>query len=190
MIVVLIIVILSQAGNIMSLFSSQENGELEGISVSVLNSIDEVKTDALLGKTANWEIVRKRKILMTTVWDSLQYTTSVNLAKDAEDIFGSWVIRTLNLNGNNWSLATCPGTTSNPYRGDIIDNVTSLDIIFQGETINFEKTITGTSLTIDEPHVIIAIWDDTRKREIHIDRRTGLTYERTSSNPANPPSCQ
>ncbi len=53
MIVVLIIVILSQAGNIMSLFSSQENGELEGISVSVLNSIDEVKTDALLGKTAN-----------------------------------------------------------------------------------------------------------------------------------------
>jgi prepilin-type N-terminal cleavage/methylation domain-containing protein len=184
MIVVLIIVILSQAGNILSLFSSQERGELEGISVNVLNTFDEVKTDALLGKTENKEIVRKRMISMSLIWDTLQYTTSVNLAKDTEDLFGPWVLRTLNLNGNDWSLATCAADSTT---GTDVPGIQSLDMTFKGEDIIFKK---DGNTDIVEPHIIIIIWNNANKREIHIDRRTGLTYERTSSDPAIPPSCQ
>ncbi len=51
MIVILIILLLSQVGNLSSLFEQREKSQVEQIAVQILSMIDEEKTSALLGKT-------------------------------------------------------------------------------------------------------------------------------------------
>jgi hypothetical protein len=51
MIVIVIIILLTQIGNVSSLFQQKEKSQLEQMAVQALSMIDEEKTNALLGKT-------------------------------------------------------------------------------------------------------------------------------------------
>ncbi len=62
MIVIVIIVLMTQMGNIGSLFRSRERNKVEEVAVKIVAAIDEEKVNALLGKTLNGKIVRKRLI--------------------------------------------------------------------------------------------------------------------------------
>ncbi len=101
MIAIVIIVLLSQTGNVLSLFQSRQKSELEGITVGILNAIDEEKTHALLGKTKDKEIVRKRKLSIASSGNALNYEIGINKAKEAEN--AAFVVestRTVQLLGN------------------------------------------------------------------------------------------
>jgi len=60
MIVIVIIVLLTQLGNIGGLFRTRERNKVEEIAVKIVAAIDEEKVNALLGKTLDGKIVRKR----------------------------------------------------------------------------------------------------------------------------------
>jgi hypothetical protein len=60
MIVIVIIVLLTQLGNIGGLFRTRERNKVEEIAVKIVAAIDEEKVNALLVKTLDGKIVRKR----------------------------------------------------------------------------------------------------------------------------------
>lgn len=62
MIVIVIIVLLTQLGNIGGLFRTRERNKVEEIAVKIVAAVDEEKVNALLGKTLDGKIVRKRLI--------------------------------------------------------------------------------------------------------------------------------
>ena len=60
MIVIVIILMLTQLGNIGGLFRNRERSKVEEIAVKIVATLDEEKINALLGKTQDGKIVRKR----------------------------------------------------------------------------------------------------------------------------------
>lgn len=91
MIVIVIIVLLTQLGNIGGLFRTRERNKVEEIAVKVIAAIDEEKIHALLGKTLEGKIVRKRLITLDFSGDenTLNLTTEVNLAENEETNYDS-----------------------------------------------------------------------------------------------------
>lgn len=97
MIVILIIIMLTQLGNLSSLFRYKEKGQVEEIATQLLGIIDEEKTNALLGRTQKsnasgsekWQIVRKRALSISIgkTDHTLSSLSQVNLAEKEEDIY-------------------------------------------------------------------------------------------------------
>lgn len=169
MIAIVIIILLSQLGNMSSLFQAKEKSQVEEISVNVINVIDEVKTHALLWKTEEWNIVRKRKIKITLSDNNIAYQSSFNLAEKDENTFTV-------LNDKNWflqelssSFYECNNTTATKLPG------TELNIFFENEKILFQD---WANTDMPAQHIVLFLERKSGTREIHIDRRTGLTYER------------
>ncbi len=76
------------------------------------------------------------------------------------------------------NIYECDTTTSSPT---LINSVTTANVVFQGDNISFLAPLS------DKNHLILFLSRDTTYREIHIDRRTGVTYERESI--TSTPSC-
>jgi hypothetical protein len=75
----------------------------------------------------------------------------------------------------------CPGDTATPNVWKIITWLPGnkiINIIFENEKIYFENEA---GAAIPALHMVILLEKRTGTREIHIDRRTGLTYERGGS---------
>ncbi len=91
MIVILIIIMLTQLGSIGSLFRQKERSQTEEITVQILGKVDEEKVNALLGKTENGDIVRKRKITLSVdnTNHEIKGISHVNLAKSTDDTYES-----------------------------------------------------------------------------------------------------
>jgi len=100
MIVIVIIIMLSQLGNIGGLFRNRERSKVEEIAVKIVATIDEEKINALLGKTENGKIVRKR---MTEISlkneNSIEIVSQSNLAENEETIYDATTKKT-----KIWSL--------------------------------------------------------------------------------------
>lgn len=70
---------------------------------------------------------------------SLTYRTGINLAQDAESAgFTETSSYAKNLNGNGWTLSVCPGII-NPLLGSPLEDANQVDIIFEDDTIAFQK---------------------------------------------------
>lgn len=168
MIVIVIILLLTQLGNIGGLFSSREKSKLESVAVQMVGVIDEEKTNALLGKTKNGDIVRKRSLKITlNTADAVKIDTAVNLAKDDESTSVSEKTKTWSLNNLEAQVYGCPGPS-------LITNATDLTLDFVDDTIRY--TIPGV-VTIP-PTLVLLLTQNANAHEIHMDRRTGLVYER------------
>ena len=88
MIVIVIIVLLTQMGNIGWLFRSRERNKVEEVAVKIVAAIDEEKVNALLGKTLDGKIVRKR-LASIDFWEknTLTFTSEVNLAETNDNTY-------------------------------------------------------------------------------------------------------
>jgi len=62
MIVIVIIIMLTQISNIGGFFRAKERNKVEEIAIKMVATLDEEKLHALLGKTENKKIVRKRLV--------------------------------------------------------------------------------------------------------------------------------
>jgi type II secretory pathway pseudopilin PulG len=171
MIVILIIIMLTQLGNLGSLFRIRERSQIEEIAVKIVATLDEEKTHALLWKTENGKIVRKRlsEITIKNPENTIEIDTKVNLADTDETIYNN------NQKKKTWSLPTletflyeCPPIDNTPLEG-----IPTLKIEFINENIYFR----GDALEEIPNHLVILLTSINTSHEIHIDRRTGLTYE-------------
>lgn len=173
MIVIVIILLLTQMGNIGWLFRSRERNKVEEVAVKIVAAIDEEKVNALLGKTLNGKIVRKR-LASIDFWEqnTITFTSEVNLAETNENTYDteSKITKSWTLAGLQTEAFSCPEATS-------LSGLVKLGIEFRNDTIAFiEDTI------VDIPHHVVLLLKHTNTaHEIHIDRRTGLTYDREST---------
>jgi len=204
LVVILIISILVALGNYGDFTQRREKARLEEIWVQIVSMIDQEKTNTLLWKTENGAIVRKRKVEITSAadWDGingLSFKSYADLAEDTENLY-CWT---------SWNDTTCPTPTQSPlftkswklydptlnmqiYECDSDPSSatsvsgSTIEILFQWDTISFLTPLNN------KKHLVIFLSRDTTYREIHIDRRTGVTYERESIiNSSDPiePSC-
>ena len=118
MIVILIIILLTQFGNITSLFRQRDRGQLEDVAVQMLGVIDTEKLDALLGKTYktptnNSAIVRKRAIDIAINDDaSITLSSKINLAEKPETTYETpTLVKSWNIPGltETWYSCIPPG---------------------------------------------------------------------------------
>lgn len=169
MIVIVIILLLTQLGNIGGLFSSREKSKLESIGVQMVGIIDEEKVNALLGKTKNGEIVRKRllKITLDTANDAIKIETSVNLAQADETTYVSEKTKTWSLNTLQGEIYGCPDTVNKLVTGE-------LTVEFRDDEIGYSIP----TMAAVPPVLILLLVQNDNAHEIHMDRRTGLVYER------------
>jgi prepilin-type N-terminal cleavage/methylation domain-containing protein len=133
MIAIVIIILLSQLGNMSSLFQSKEKSQVEEISVNVINVIDEVKTHALLGKTEDSKIVRKRRIKISLSGNTISYASSYNLAENPEDTYTDLTSKDWFLQELNGALYECIGDTATKLPG------TEINMLFEDENIKFQN---------------------------------------------------
>lgn len=174
MIVIVIIVLLTQLGNIGGLFRTRERNKVEEIAVKVIAAIDEEKINALLGKTLEGKIIRKRLLTLNFTPDTntLKLITEINLAEDDEDIYDvpSKITKSWNLAGLIPEFYSCWATA------DVL-NTDTLEIEFQEDVITFLENPN----TEVPNHIVLLLKHTNTAHEIHIDRRTGLTFEKKSS---------
>ncbi len=198
MVVILIIAILLWLGNFWGLFSRRENARIEELAVNLVGLIDGEKTSALLGKTEWGAIVRKRKVAIS--FDNNTGTTTYNayadLAEDAEDSYCSTPTKCPDsditnkntpLTTKSWTLVNlwinlfqCTDWTPSSVR--VEGQLSSLSTVLLGDTMSITTSPEST-----KPHIVLQITRNDVYREIHIDRRTGLTYERAGL--TSTPSC-
>lgn len=167
MIVIVIILLLTQLGNLQSLFRVREQSQIEGMAIQVVAKIDEIKINTLLGKTENTEIVRKRILSLkaNNSEHALNSESFTNLATKTEDVLTS-------TSTSSWKLEnlletffyTCPvgSTTATPLSED------NVSITFMGDAIQFSNT----SGSINAPKILILMTAGDSSEEIHIDKRT------------------
>ena len=172
MIVIVIILLLTQMGNIGGLFRSRERNKVEEIAVKVVAAIDEEKVNALLGKTLDGKIVRKR-LASIEFWqkNTITFTSEVNLAETNENTYDTdtKITKSWTLAGLETEAFSCPEATN-------LSGLVKLGIEFRNDTIAFVE-----DPLLDIPHHVVLLLKHTNSaHEIHIDRRTGLTYERAS----------
>lgn len=180
MIVILIIIMLTQLGSVGSLFRQKERSQTEEISVQILGRIDEEKVNALLGKTQEWDIVRKRKISMTIGNPANEITavSRVNLAKSPDDLYETekWE-KTWQLPELTWAWYACTGTDV----GTALDTISTVSAEFFWDKIVFTAWVGAAETpllvgTNSVPHIVLKLRRNQAFNELHIDRRTGLTY--------------
>lgn len=173
MIVVVIIVLLTQLGNVGGLFRSRERNKVEEIAVKIIAAIDEEKVNALLGKTLDGKIVRKRLVTLDFVnnGNTIDLTSEVNLAEEPETVYDtpSKITKSWTLTGLETEVHEC-GAAS-PELG-----IQNLAIEFRDDKILF---IDNPTVTLPH-HIVLLLKHTNTAHEIHIDRRTGLTYETES----------
>ncbi len=183
MIVILIILMLTQLGDIWSLFRHKEKTQIEEFSVQLLGILDEIKTNALLGKThktstGEYEIIRKHRatISFDDARDELILTSKINLAKSIEsdyidDVYWQeWQLQNL-----AWKWYECSPTYPDWW---ILGSGTApINIDFYGDDLNFTSTdSSGTTTPINAHHIVLKLTLNQSHQEFHIDRRTWLTY--------------
>jgi type II secretory pathway pseudopilin PulG len=190
MIVILIIMMLSQLGNISSLFRHREKSQVEEIAVQLLGMIDEEKTNALLGKTQKkwstlgmetWEIVRKRSVSVTIDNDNnnISFSSQVNLASKGEDEYEPETItKTWNLAELQWSWYECSGGNEGIKIQNAGTDTDNVHVEFTGDSLKFSSGNGTTQTPLTALHVVLKLSRNTANRELHIDRRTWLTYTR------------
>ncbi len=170
MVVILILALLTLLGNYASLALRREKTRIEELTVELTGLIDQEKTNALLGKTEGGKIVRKRKITISfNDVDTISYTAEADLAEDSENTYSvpvtplkSWTYPALKM-----ALYNCP------YTAWDLSVSKALTLELTGDTM---KVLDPTN---ENPHLAIQISrNETAYREIHIDRRTGLLYEK------------
>ncbi len=179
MIVIVIIVLLTQLGNIGGLFRTRERNKVEEIAVKIVAAVDEEKVNALLGKTLDGKIVRKRLIELDfwTTPNSIWFTSEVNLAETDENAYDADSKIT-----KSWSLAALEAELYECTEVAAPLDLKKIQIEFRNDTIKF---ITENP-TDDAPYrVVLLLKHTSTAHQIHIDRRTGLTYEQenTEKNP-------
>lgn len=199
MVVILIIAMLLWLGSFGGLFSRRENARIEELAVNIIGLIDIEKTNALLGKTEWGAIVRKRKITLDiSTPGTIRYNSYADLAEDTEDSYCSAsancdVPVTTPPNTPNtplvtkeWTLANMATTLWKCTNGTaIVLSATDLYIVMTGDAMAITTTPAST-----EPHLVLQIARGALAyREIHIDRRTGLTYEKAGLGLVANPSC-
>lgn len=190
MIVILIIMMMTQVGNISSLFRYKEKGQIEEISNQLLGMIDEEKTNALLGKTQKtkisgteqWKIVRKRSldISLDTPRNTLSLLSRVNLADEKEDTYEADDIE------KNWTLPLLTGAWYDCSLGNQgtkmvngTNDINTVRIDFIGESLALSGGNGSAALSpLNTSHIVLKITSKSANQEIHIDKRTGLTYAR------------
>lgn len=174
MIVIVIIILLTQLGNIGWLFRTRERNKVEEIAVKIVAAIDEEKVNALLGKTLDGKIVRKR-LAELDFWatpNTISFTSSVNLAETDETTYD-----TASKITKSWSLAALEAELYECSSAASSLAIEEIGLEFRNDTIKF---ITDNP-AIDIPnHIVLLLKHTNTAHEIHIDRRTGLTYERES----------
>lgn len=173
MIVIVIIVLLTQMGNIGWLFRSRERNKVEEVAVKIVAAIDEEKVNALLGKTLDGKIVRKR-LASIDFWEknTLTFTSEVNLAETNDNTYDadSKITKSWTLAGLDTEAFGCPEATS-------LSGLVKLGIEFRNDAITFVE-----DPPLDIPnHIVFLLKHTNTAHEIHIDRRTGLTYDREST---------
>jgi hypothetical protein len=183
MIVILIILLLTQVGNIGALFRQKDRSQWEEIMVQLLGLVDEEKINALLGKThqsdTSVEIVRKRsvQILVNNDEHRLSFVSLINLAKEAEHIFEnrpiqekSWTLPQL-----TWSWYWCDSSTWESAKIE----TSGMQIDFSSDKISlYSLDETKNTSSLNTSHIALKITNNDASQEIHIDRRTWLTYIR------------
>ncbi|MBP6921109.1 prepilin-type N-terminal cleavage/methylation domain-containing protein [Candidatus Gracilibacteria bacterium] len=179
MIVIVIIVLMTQMGNIGSLFRSRERNKVEEVAVKIVAAIDEEKVNALLGKTLNGKIVRKRLIDLDfgNEKNTIKLTTEVNLAETEENTYetSSSITKSWSLAGLDFGAYQCPEATE-------IEDMNKIQIEFRDDSIRFIPENPSSEVS---DHFVLLLKNTNTAHEIHIDRRTGLTYERSSSTKNN-----
>lgn len=153
------------------MFQSRERNKVEEIAVKIVAAIDEQKIDALLGKTMNGKIVRKRlvKIEIKDTSNEIDFSSETNLAESEETTYdtNSKIIKSWTLNGMESFFYECP-TNNTPLP------LKDISLEFKGDSINFSSS----TPSITPPnHIVLLLTHVNTSHEIHIDRRTGLTYE-------------
>ncbi len=196
MVVILIISILIVLGNFWDISQRREKARMEELAVQLTALIDQEKTYSLLGKTEWGAIVRKRKIELSFTSNILTYKSFADLAEDNEGTYCSFPA-TCNDTVTPWSTWTNtplstkvwqffePSLTASLWNCD--DTTASwvnlpLTIELTGDSMSFSS---HTSIK----HLVIMIYRDIGYREIHIDRRTGVTYEKEGTG-TTPSLCQ
>lgn len=185
MVVILIITLLLALGNLTPISQRREKARLEEIAVQMVSMIDQEKTNALLGRTEDGEIVRKRKIIITTdtsILDALifkfnSYFYLANEANPSQTFENHLDTSGTSSTSKTWQLYD-PQLIVNYYScdsGNATQWVTTwVTMIFDSDKIEFK----GASPI--PKHLVIFIARDMYKREVHMDSRTGVTYERDS----------
>lgn len=173
MIVIVIIVLLTQLGNIGGLFRTRERNKVEEIAVKIVAAVDEEKVNALLGKTLDGKIVRKRLIELDfwTTPNTITFASEVNLAETDETTYDTDSKIT-----KSWSLAALEAELYECTEIAAPLDLKKIEVEFRNDTIKF---ISNSSIDIPN-HVVLLLKHTNTAHEIHIDRRTGLTYERKS----------
>jgi prepilin-type N-terminal cleavage/methylation domain-containing protein len=170
MIVILIIVMLTQLWNVWGLFRNRERSKVEEIAVKIVGTIDEEKINALLWKTKDGKIVRKRltEIVLKNTENAIEISSEVNLAETDENAYDATSKKT-----TSWTL---PGLETFVYEcptNNIALTISDLSIEFINENIIFKSS----GVASVPNHVVLLLTHINTSHEIHIDRRTGLTYE-------------
>lgn len=199
MVVILIISILIVLGNFWDISQRREKARMEELAVQLTALIDQEKTYSLLGKTEWGAIVRKRKIELSFTSNILTYKSFADLAEDNEGTYCSfpatcndaimpwWTWTNTPLSTKVWqffepslTMAIYDCDTTNPPNATLWDSVT---IELTGDTMSFANTLAS------KKHLVIMVHRNIGYREIHIDRRTGVTYEKEGTG-ATPSLCQ
>lgn len=176
MVVILIFSILLLLGNYGNITQRREKGRLEELTVELTTLIDQQKVDTLLGKTEWGEIVRKRKTEIDFTLPNLTYKSYADLAKDPEGSYFSYPTNTVEtpLIDKTWSPALLGATLWNCDTGSPASISLPLTTELQWDTMSFLNTNEAIK------HIVIQLSRQGSYREIHIDRRTGMTFERES----------
>lgn len=168
------IVLLTQIGNIGGLFRTRDSNKVEEIAIKITSAIDEEKIHALLGKTLDGKTVRKRlsEIDFWTTQNTLSFTSRLNLAVTDESTYDedSEITKSWSLAGLEFELYEC-SPTAKPLDGK------KIGLEFKNDSIKF---ITDNSAVDIPNHIVLLLKHIHTAHEIHIDRRTGLTFERQS----------
>lgn len=185
MVVILIFSILLLLGNYGNITQRREKARIEELAVEIITLIDQQKVDTLLGKTESSEIVRKRKIVVDFISPNLTYNSYADLVEDMEwtycgvapgctDIITPWWPWTdTPLTTKSWAPLGLGVSLWDCDSGTPVSTTTlPLTIELQWDTMSF----LGANTTIK--HIVIQLSRQGSYREIHIDRRTGVTYER------------
>jgi prepilin-type N-terminal cleavage/methylation domain-containing protein len=179
MVVILIFAMLLLMGNYGNITKRREKARIEELTVDLITLIDQQKVDTLLGKTESGAIVRKRKMVIdfNATSKTLTYNAYTDLAEDSENSYYSYSANTTAtpLTVKSWaplgldvSLWNCDGAPA------IV--ILPLTVELQSDTMSFKDTSTSVI-----KHIVIQLSRQGSYREIHIDRRTGMTFEREGS---------
>ncbi len=191
MVVILIISILVALGNYWDFTQRREKARLEELAVQLTAMMDQEKTNTLLGKTEWGAIVRQRKIELSFTGDILTYKSFADLVEDTEWNY-CWTP------GNGTACPTPPWWTSIPiitkswqfYDPSLVMTIydcdsanpptisrgASLITVLKNDTMSFSDGL------VTFKHIVIFLSRNGAYREIHIDRRTGVIYEREGAN--------